>query len=188
MNLAEKLAAAYLRLNGFFLLPQFTVFTGQQHNHIDIIGLRAANSQELVGNTALAIDDELFSRLSAVLDIDSKTITFGVAAEVRTNEDRKEPLQAHIHYVRPFLGGAPIARLTFSERLSGIDQTSADGLDIGIKHTGCWIQYRIDWMLKQRFNLTKTGSWNWSDDFLSDLLVLKELGFLKSSPGCIRHE
>ena len=42
MNTAEKIAVMYLRLNGFLLLPHFTVFDGNYQNHINLIGLRAA--------------------------------------------------------------------------------------------------------------------------------------------------
>jgi hypothetical protein len=51
MNGPEKIAAAYLRLNGFLLLPQFTIFDGQRHNHIDLVGVRCAASVEKVRRT-----------------------------------------------------------------------------------------------------------------------------------------
>jgi hypothetical protein len=41
LNLAEKIARAYLRLNGFPQLPHFTVFSGGEHGHVDLIGIRA---------------------------------------------------------------------------------------------------------------------------------------------------
>jgi hypothetical protein len=51
-------------------------------------------------------------------------------------------------------------------------------LDISIQHAGLWVQRRIDWMLEQKFRLTKTGSWNWSESFLSDFLAMKQYGLL----------
>lgn len=50
MHLTEKLAGTYQRLNGFLSVPNFIVFGGRQHNHIDLLGLRAPASTEKVGN------------------------------------------------------------------------------------------------------------------------------------------
>jgi len=113
MNLAEKLAGTYLRLNGFLALGQFTAFDGKQHNHIDIVAFRAPNSQELVDGISLITDDLLFDSLSDLVGYPSRTAALGIAAEVRTNEDRDEPSDAHIEYVEHFLGGLPIIRLAF---------------------------------------------------------------------------
>ncbi len=176
MNLAEKLSATYLRLNGFLLLPHFTVFTGQQHTHLDLIGLRVANSKELVGDFTLPIDNELFSVLTRLRGHDALTSIIGVAAEVRTNECRDAPSDEHIHYIQNFFGGITVSRLAFFEGSHTVSQND-NVVDIGVRYAGIWIQRRVDQMNKLR--LTKTGSWNWSECFLSDLLVLRALDLLK---------
>jgi len=61
MNTAEKLACTYLRLNGFLLTPHFTIFSGENHTHIDIIGLRSKGSKEEVDNFTFPLDDDFFS-------------------------------------------------------------------------------------------------------------------------------
>ncbi len=63
MNAAEKIAASYLRLNGFLLLPHFTVFEGGYHGHVDIVGLRAAGSKEVGGGLTFPTDDKLFAAI-----------------------------------------------------------------------------------------------------------------------------
>jgi hypothetical protein len=177
MNLAEKLAMTYLRLNGFLTLPQFTIFDGSGHNHIDLIGLRAPNSQETVNGLTLITDDLLFEKLTQLIGQSSRIILLGIAAEVRTNDSRDEPSTSHIQYLAKFLGEATIARLSFYEGTHDIQQNNQT-LDISIKHVGKWVLQRINWMQQQTIRLTKTGSWNWSEDFLSDLLVLQKNGLL----------
>ena len=115
MNLTEKLAATYLRLNGFLLLPHFTVFTGAQHNHLDLIGLRAANSRERIGDFTLPIDGTLFAMLTQLHGDEAFSSTIGVVAEVRTNDDRRSPTGEHIAYVKHFFGDLAVYRLAFFE-------------------------------------------------------------------------
>lgn len=179
MNLAEKLAATYLRLNGFLVLPRFTAFDGTQHNHIDIVAYRAPNSQEKVGDIPLLTDDLFFEELTSLVGPPARTVPLGIAAEVRTNDDRDEPSDAHIAYVGRFLGGQLVTRLAFFDRQDTI-QRNGNALDISIRYAGLWIQRRIDWMLEmeQNIRLTKTGSWNWSESFLSDFLALRQHGLL----------
>jgi hypothetical protein len=177
MNLAEKLAGTYLRLNGFLTLPHFTAFDGNQHNHIDLVAFRAPNSQEVVGDITLLTDDLLFDAFSALIGRRSRSVALGVAAEVRTNTARDEPSEAHIDYVGHFLGAIPVIRLAFYEGLHGVIQ-NGQTLDIGMRYAGLWIQRRIDWMLEHKFKLSKTGSWNLSEAFLSDFLALRRYGLL----------
>ena len=63
MNATEKLAATYLRLNGFLLLPHFTIFTGRQHSHFDLIGLHPMNGAEIGGRLQLPKDENLFRNM-----------------------------------------------------------------------------------------------------------------------------
>lgn len=177
MNLAEKLAATYLRLNGFLLLPHFTVFTGRQHSHLDLVAMRAANSIERVGEFCLPVDDALFTALTDLRQSQAQTSFVGVAAEVRTNQDRDPPKAEHIAYIEQFLGGLPVSRLAFFEGTHAISRCG-NVLDIGMRYAGLWIQSRIDQMDAQKLKLTKTGSWTWSESFLADLLTLRACGLL----------
>jgi len=151
VNTAEKIAATYLRLNGFLLLPHFTVFDGNEHNHIDLIALRAAHSAERVGE-----------------------LSFAIIAEVRTNKDRDIPSPAHIQYAMNFLGSVPSMPVSFAKDQTGL-KPDPSGLRIGNAYAMQWILQRIKWMDSQKMHLTKTGSWAWSEDFLSDILVLRDL-------------
>ena len=45
MNAAEKIAATYLRLNGFLLVPQFTVFEGDRHSHVDLVSIETRREE-----------------------------------------------------------------------------------------------------------------------------------------------
>ena len=67
MNPAERLAATYLRLNGFLLLPQFTSFGGGYHNHVDLLGLRAPGSVERVGTIEFPVDGAFFAAIPGAL-------------------------------------------------------------------------------------------------------------------------
>ena len=91
MNATEKLAATYLRLNGFLLLPHFTIFTGRQHSHIDLIGLHPMNGVERVGALELPKDDRLFVTIRDRYEIDSRHNWLGIIAEVKTNQEVEEP-------------------------------------------------------------------------------------------------
>jgi hypothetical protein len=177
MNLAEKLAGTYLRLNGFLTLPHFTAFDGNQHNHVDLVALRAPKSQEVVGDITLITDDLLFDAISAIIGRSSRSVALAVVAEVRTSTDRDEPSEAHINYVGRFLGDIPVTRLAFYEGSQSVVQ-DGQTLDIGMRYAGLWIQRRIDWMNEHEFKLTKAGSWNLSEDFLSDFLALRRYGLL----------
>jgi len=178
MNFAEKLAGTYLRLNGFLVLPNFTVFGEAQHNHVDLIGFRAPNSKEIVEGKLLPIDGKLFKAISTLWDKrDPTKEPLGIAVEVRTNKKRDVPTESHIRYVGEFLGRVPVWRIAFYEGRHAIE-LHEDTIHVGLRYAGLWIQRRIDWMLKQKFKLNKTGSWAWSEPFLSDYLAMYQLGLL----------
>jgi hypothetical protein len=178
MNTAEKIASTYLRLNGFFLLPHFTVFDGNQHNHIDLIGLRAPNSQEGVGQLVFPIDNTLFGVANAFFE-NPTAMPLGVVAEVRTNQRRDPPSKGHIDYVLRFLGGSPTISICFYEFDHAEPKKSGKIIDIGNSYTLSWILDRIDWMNNQGIKLTKEGSWYLSEEWLADILVLHRLGLLR---------
>ena len=173
MNPAEKLAATYLRLNGFLLLPHFTVFTGAGHNHVDLVGYRPPNSRELVHGDSLPRDDELSSRLARELRQDATTLPVGVIAEVRGNRNRDKITPEHVRYVGSFLGGITPARIAFCLAKTPF-RRDRRGLCISLGYAHQWIDKRIVWM-ERHCHLSKTGSWTLSEGFLADLLSLRRI-------------
>lgn len=171
MNQAEKIAGTYLRLNGFLLLPQFTIFDGRSHNHIDWVGLRAPNSVEMVDGDPFPTDDALFAAVAAGVASEPRRLPLGIAVEVKTNNDIDYPSEGHLDYVRRFLGGNwPIVPMSFSDRGDG-PAWAGDHVAVGNAYALGWIFHRARWMDK-RLSLTKSGSWTLSDDALSDLLTI----------------
>ena len=81
MNTPEKIAQAYLRLNGFFTIPHFTVLK-KKGGHIDFLAVRLGGSLERVGvdlnQTTLKIDRNLLLKLGV-----SKDDTIGLLIEVK---------------------------------------------------------------------------------------------------------
>src|SRR4051812_47855434 len=114
MNTAEKIAASYLRLNGFLLLPHFTMFEEQGPRHVDLIGLRAPGSREHAQSIDFLVDESLFDVFSEVLKSDAKNTLFGIVGEVKSNDSFEAPTTEQLQYVRRFLGNAQTIRLSFS--------------------------------------------------------------------------
>lgn len=181
MNLAEKLAGTYLRLNGFLLLPHFTVFTGDHHNHIDLVGLRAARSVESVdlgiGHYDFPIDMRLFEEIGTRIPNPCDRY-LGLAGEVKANAARDPISEEHLRYVTTFLGGGPVVRVTFRESKVGFEWRD-NQLQIGHAHVIDWMLKRIAAMEVNLENKTKVGSWTLSESALSDFLVLRKLGALR---------
>ncbi|HBJ85058.1 MAG TPA: hypothetical protein DDZ88_14545 [Verrucomicrobiales bacterium] len=192
MNLAENIAATYLRLNGFFLLPHFTVLKGDRHNHIDLLALRAAGAEEKVPGSAtpksLPVDDQLFGKLDELFQIKGKSASsksnfIGMMAEVRSNRNKDEIDEPHISYVRPLFGNAHLFRAlffrakNFEMKISGKNH---DELEIDIIYASKWILKRIEETEKFENLLTKTKSWALSEPFLSDIMQLRDYGLLQA--------
>lgn len=175
MNLAEKIAAAYLRLNGFLLLPHFTVFDGVCHGHVDLVGLRAPGSKEESGGITFPVDDKFFGAIKANVCTNPRDSLLGVVAEVRTNRSVDEPKVEQQDYVTVFLGGASVVPVAFFESMA--EPIWPDRcLKVGNVYALKWIIERIQFMDKNHRKLTKSGSWPWSDDALADLMVLHRYG------------
>lgn len=178
MNTAEKLAATYLRLNGFFLLPHFTVLDGPQHNHVDLLGYRPGGSSEMVLGQTLPRDEWLNDMLGRALGYNSTTSPVGIICEVRSNKTRDEISPSHVRYTRSLLGNLDPARIIFcqADAASRRDEVC---LLVPLRHAYTWIQHRITVMERSwennRASLSKTGSWVLSDDFLSDILSLRRI-------------
>jgi hypothetical protein len=179
MNLPEKIVGAYLRLNGFFLMPHFTVFNQQTHSHIDYLGLRHHNSQEGFetneGFIELPLDEVLFDTISERIGRSFNEVSLGVIVEVKGNNEIEIPSDEHKEYAARVLGDeAQLFSISFSNRISDIREQE-DTLIIGIKYALDWIFERFRWMDENISRLTKTGSWSLSEDALSDLIYLYKI-------------
>lgn len=167
MNSPEKVACLYLRLNGFFLLPNFTVFDGHQHTDIDIIGLRAAEAVERVGQYTFPLD-------ASLTDVLPMAPFVALVVQVKGTECLSWPSNDQVTYVQSLVGSAAIERAAVSLGVDGI-QKGANGIQIGLAHAAQWIRYRLADMDEHKLSLTKTGSWTWSEPFLADLLLLRKV-------------
>lgn len=86
MNTTETIAATYLRLNGFLLLPLFTLFEQEGARHVDLVGLRAQGSMEQSldrkGNLLdLPTDEKLFAAFEKAVP-SPKNALLGVVGEI----------------------------------------------------------------------------------------------------------
>ena len=178
MNAAEKIAGVYLRLNGFLLLPHFTVFDGDMHGHLDWIGLRAARSEEVGANVPFPTDTAFFDAIPPEVCPHPREILLGLAAEVRTNKERDRPDASQVEYVRKFLGNATVLKASFFES-NHRPTWSEECIEVGNEYALKWIFERVAWMNENHWRLTKSGSWPWSDDALADFLVLYRYGAFK---------
>lgn len=173
MNTAEKLAATYLRLNGFLLLPHFTVFQGSHHGHVDLIGLRAKDSFSGFNGKPFLMDETLFEAISQTGCPEPKSKFLGLVAEVKTNKKRDIPDENQVVYVQKFLGNVPMAKLSF--RKTEDSPQCVDGvIHIGNRYALKWILQRIRSM-KEMGRLQKWGSWTLSEETLADIMVLERM-------------
>ena len=91
MIATEKIAVTYLRLNGFLLLPQFTVFIGGDHGHVDLVGLRAKGSKEQAGQFVFPIDERFFKAIDRLISANPLEEFLGLVGEVKTNRQKDHP-------------------------------------------------------------------------------------------------
>ncbi len=184
MNTPEKIAATYLRLNGFLLLQHFTIFTDRYPNHVDLIGYRAGGSEEVVSGIPLKPDDEFFEYVKGLRKEICKASPIGIIVQVSANT-RKLPKfhRGHESYVKKFFGEKikPV-RIIFQDQQNKFDKQGATKMSvcISLKHSFEWIQRRIQDVKPPKFY--KEGSWELSEEFLADILLLHRLGVLKSPP------
>jgi hypothetical protein len=186
MNTGEKIVGAYLRLNGFLVLPHFTILDGEHHTHVDFVGLRPRGGAEVVNGDELPRDDMLTSALAAACaepDRRASNLWLGLVAEVKTTEKPAAIAKASIEYARRFLGDVDkVLGISFSGAISDLAHVDAT-IHFPLRRCVDWALQRIRLMEASRFRLSKTGSWTWSEAFLADLLVLERLGHF-AVPTC----
>ena len=180
MNTPEKIAQAYLRLNGFFTIPHFTILN-EQWRHIDLLAVRLSGSSEKIGiesnQTTLKIDENLLSKLGI-----NKDDTIGLIIEVKGGREHAKINDTKFAYGKLFFGSiSPIKKIGFEnmENLEIIKRN--DHVIISLKYCIKFIKERFSKLksIKQAFRgsgmLSKEGSWSFSEEFLSDLIFLEKL-------------
>ena len=177
MNFAERLIGLYLRLNGFFLMPEFTTFsTGLEnkgHAHVDLIGFRAKGSFEEHEHVIFPVDSQLFGIFKAFCEDDPFNSNIAVICEVRTNYDGVFPELNRRQYAARMCGINVIPMCCDRS----VDEVQHDrrlkGIRVGLARSMRWIAARIKWLHNE--GIHKSESWNWSEPALADFLVLNQL-------------
>jgi len=174
VNTPEKIAATYLRLNGFLLLPHFTTFFARpENNHVDLIGYRPAKSKELVHRKKLERDVAFSKNLTETLGKNSVKSKVGIIVQVRGNAQQVEITDEQVEYVKSFLGGIDPVRILFHCQKPPI-LIEGNQIRIDLKYSYHWIQNRVKEM-ERVSKIHKTGSWTLSEEFLGDLLSLRRI-------------
>lgn len=127
MNYGEELAYWYLRLNGFFPLPNFVVHKSSQVQYssdCDLIAIRHPYVYEEIGGKADDWDDFLCNQLDF-------NRTLGLICEVKTGRyDRKELFEIEkLRYAIGRLGLVPV------ERVDGITKQLKNSSTVEINDT-----------------------------------------------------
>jgi hypothetical protein len=177
LNTPEKIGNLYLRLNGFFTMPHFTTLGKEDYRHTDILAVRLSGSVERVGDEALEVDESFFKLLGK-----TKEEVIPLIAEVKGGGDQYDDGREKIlAYLLPMFGkcGSDFVVVRFVRTLRSVDLGDLKEYPLGecVK----FILKRLDStqrITNQARGLTKFGSWAWSEDFLSDLLYMKNLGIL----------
>lgn len=181
MNTPEKIAQAYLRLNGFFTIPYFTILK-EKKGHIDLLAVRLGGSIEKVGvdsnQRSLSIDDNLLSELDV-----NEDETIGLIIEIKGGEnDSAKVDELQYAYAKLFFGNINIIKkVGFENRTNFEILTRNDHIIITLKYCMRFIKRRfsqlksIEQEFKGRGLLSKEGSWTFWEDFLSDLIYLEKL-------------
>jgi len=194
MNVAEKIVQTYLRLNGFFTIPKFTIL-GSKAGHIDIIAVRIGSSKEIVGSRKkipLIIDTKFLELLE-----ESDDETVGLIVEVKGGEVKEEISSEHFEQVKPFFGKLnKIFRVLFEKDARDLHRQEINGeihFIVPISHCLRFINSRFDQLnkiepkVRERGDITKYGSWYLSEEFLSELIYLKSMGYFGKSSQKKKH-
>ncbi len=180
MNTPEKIAQAYLRLNGFFTIPQFTVLK-EKGGHIDLLAVRLGGSKEKIGVDSdmrtISIDNNLLSKLSV-----SEDETIGLVIEVKGGKsDTAKVDELQFEYAKLFFGNLnSIKKVGFENKSNSEIFTRNDHIILTLEYSLKFIKKRFSQLksIEREFRgnglLSKEGSWTLSEDFLSDLVYLEK--------------
>lgn len=173
----RKNSRIVFKIKRLFLLPQFTLFDGTSHTHIDFLGLRSPGSVERCGEIIFPLDDTLFGCIDEIVS-DSKNQLLALAAEVKGNKEKEKPGEGHNEYINNFLGHANRIDIFFRDQGDNISKDE-DIIEVPLKHALNWLIERIKFINGAEIKLAKESSWTWSESSLSDILYLAKLGFLR---------
>jgi hypothetical protein len=175
MNFAERLAGLYLRLNGFFLMPEFSTFRvglEKGHAHVDLIAFRPG-SREIFEGIVFPLDAAFYH---AVAKLGGEPFSENVAlvCEVRTNFAGEFPNADRVKYAAEMCGTNSVVSVSCDRSLDHVELVKEkSAIKIGLLHMIRWIAARISWLDKE--GVPKSASWNWSEPALADFLVLNQL-------------
>lgn len=185
MNAPEKIVQAYLRLNGFFTIPYFSVLS-ESCSQIDFLAVRLGSSEERIGIKgnfiSLDIDEKFLELLGA-----SKMDTIGLVVEVKGGKGQHAVISdENFQYAKSFFGKVEkVFRVGFERDLTKLcKQLVGDNVHFLVPLTHCleFINKRfremkkIERALRGTGILSKEGSWHLSEEFLSDLIYLQSIG------------
>jgi len=155
---------------------------------MDLLAVRLGNSEERIGvgenSISLKVDDEFFKLLSV-----TKSDTVGLVVEVKGGEnERAEFSISKFDYIRPFFGDVRrIFKVAFERAVDGLcERGSGENIHYVVPLCRC-LQFidgrlkevkKIERNLRGKGILSKEGSWHLSEEFLSELIYLKSLGYL----------
>jgi hypothetical protein len=158
-------------------MPHFTTLGEEDYRHTDILAVRLPGSVERVGDVALEVDDSFFKLLGKTEDE-----VIPLVAEVKGGRDQSDDRRKKIlEYLLPMFGkcGSDFAVVRFVRNPRSVDLEDLREYPLGecVK----FILKRLEstqTITNEAGGLTKFGSWAWSEDFLSDLLYMRNLGIL----------
>jgi len=186
MNAPEKIAQTYLRLNGFFAIPHFSVLS-KEASHIDLLAVRLGKSEEKIGAepefVSLRLDERLFNLLGI-----SKDDTVGLVVEVKGGENEHgEISREKFDYAALFFGDLrKVFRVVFERSVREFHKRGNYENRYFVIPIICCMEFienrfkemkEIELKLKRTGVLSKQGSWYLSEEFLSELIYLRSLGF-----------
>jgi hypothetical protein len=182
METTEKIAFLYLRFNGFFLMPHFTVFGLEMEKHVDVLGFRPSGSEETIGDISLCRDKEFIEELGGPEN------DIALWAEVGTGHAKDLFHPEKEAYVRRLFGERDhLKKIYFNFDKKEVETIVKEGDRTEVSAGRCrrFILERFSQMETEQIGnllnrMTKTGSWRWSEEFLADLLCLRKMGFLAS--------
>ena len=175
-NIAEEYVATYLRLNGFFLLQNFTHLVKKEpgSGHVkesDILAVRLPNTSEKVEGNKLPVDEELFSE--GLLKTGDYVL---VIVEVKGNMKIPEFEDEKTKYLLNFFGDQEdnVILIAVSGEYSGIEKDDSENrlrVNIGINY----LMETTRELVVDRVEICKKAeSWNLAGDGLLQKLIYEE--------------
>jgi hypothetical protein len=155
------------------------MFYRDHHSHVDFLAYHPSEAHEhaLLQDDEyekIPSDDELFNNISNLIGKDAYRVSLGAIIEVKGNQDIEIPDNKHLDYaINVFGKDAHPCKISFTRKDLHYEILE-DSLLISLKDVINYIYSRFDWM-NDNLALSKTMSWNLSEDNLSDLLLIHSL-------------